>query len=212
MNTGRFLPLLALYASSLLAQAPAQPQTFSSDIGFAYTLPADWQAIDMTQALAALRQRSQQSAADDPAKKALACLQIPLTAHHGAPGSVIVAVQLPLACFGSAMTDKDIPGFAIGSSQGLQAGFDIGEPQTATYSLGSHSMWIARATGNPKGHPEFPYTVETVCSLLKKGPVCWMALAADAETVAIFEHAAVTLESDPPAALVPTTVVTKKSP
>jgi hypothetical protein len=220
MNARLFLSLFARTLGSILAQAPAsaptaspaQPQIFTSDIGFAYTLPADWVAMDMSGALEAQRERAQQGAADDAAKKALACIQIPLAAHHGAPGSLIVAIQLPLTCFGSEMTDKDVPGFGVGATQGIRQGFDIGEPQTASYTLGVHTLWVARASGNPKGHPEFPYTVETVCSLLKKGPVCWMALAADADALSIFEHAPVTLETDPPAALVPATVVLKKSP
>jgi hypothetical protein len=71
-------------------------------------------------------------------------------------------------------------------------------------------MWIERAKGTPKGHPEAQYTVEIACTLLKKGAVCWMALAASDEALKIVEGGAVALEGDKPASLVPTTVFEKK--
>jgi hypothetical protein len=39
--------------------------------------------------------------------------------------------------------------------------------------------------------------------LLKKGAVCWMTMAADAESLKAFEQQAVTLEGDAFSALVP---------
>lgn len=70
-------------------------------------------------------------------------------------------------------------------------------------ALGRHRLWIERATGTPKSAPDRHYTIEISCSLLKKAAVCWMAMAADATALAVFEHGAVTLEDDLPAALVP---------
>jgi hypothetical protein len=54
------------------------------------------------------------------------------------------------------------------------------------------------------------YTVETVCSVLKKGAVCWMAMAADKAGLQTFENGAVTLDGEVPAALVPATAFQKK--
>jgi hypothetical protein len=54
------------------------------------------------------------------------------------------------------------------------------------------------------------YTVETVCSVLKKGAVCWMAMAADKAGLQTFENGAVALDGEVPAALVPATAFEKK--
>jgi hypothetical protein len=213
MKASLYCAILSICATQLLAQKPAAApatQTHSSEIGFSYTLPTDWEVVDMSQSLAAEQQKAQQTAGSDAEKRGVACIQIALTAHHGSPGSMVVAVQLPLACVGAEMTDKDIPGFGTGAAQGIEQGFDVGDPVAGSYSLGSHNVWISRARGFPKGHPELAYTVETVCSLVKKGAVCWMALAADDAALATFEHGLVTLDGEKPVALVPADAFQKK--
>ena len=206
MRARLFTTLLALCSAPLLAQphasAPAV-QVHTSDIGFSYSLPADWEVVDLSSSLSAAQQQAQQKAESDDVKRGVACLQIVLNAHHGSPGSTVVVMALPTACVGAEATEKDLPGIAIAASQSIQQYFDVGDPVLGAYSLGSHSARIARAKGNPKGHPEIPYTVETVCSLLKKGAVCWMALAADDASLATFENGSVTLDNEAPSALVP---------
>jgi len=71
-------------------------------------------------------------------------------------------------------------------------------------------LWIERAAGAVKEHPEMKYTVETVCSLLKKGAVCWMAMAADNAHLQTFERGLVALDGEAPAALVPADAFAKK--
>jgi hypothetical protein len=71
-------------------------------------------------------------------------------------------------------------------------------------------MWIERAKGNPKGHPEMPYTLEIACSLLKKSAVCWMIVAGDDQALKQFEGNAVTLNGDFFTDLVPATAFDKK--
>jgi len=164
----------------------------------------------MSASLSALQKQTQQTAGDDELKRGAACMQIALTAHHGTPGSMIAAVVLPSDCMGKEMAPTDLPGFGIAATQGVQMGFDVGDPLLAEYSLGSHKVWAARAKGNPAGHPEIPYTVETVCTLVKKGAVCWMALAANDASLATFEKASVTLDKEAPTALVPATAFVKK--
>ncbi len=80
----------------------------------------------------------------------------------------------------------------------------------ALTSLGTHSMWIERSKGALKEHSELQYTVETVCTILKKGAVCWMALGADKDGLTIFESGAVNLDGDAQPALVPATAFDKK--
>jgi hypothetical protein len=122
----------------------------------------------------------------------------------------VVAVVLPFACLGAEMTDKDLPGMGSGAMEGIQQNFDVAEPLFGVYSLGSHSLWIERVKSTLKDHPEAQYTVETVCSILKKGAVCWMAIAADQAALDIFEHGAVVLDGEAPAALVPANAFVKK--
>jgi len=209
--------LFVLSSAPLLAQAPAAgpaatpaSQTHSSAIGFSYSIPADWEVVDTKPSLPVVQQQVTKDATTDEEKKGIACEEIALTARHGTPASVIVAVALPFDCFGQVMTEKDLPGFAAGASEGLKKSFEISDPVYGAYSLGTHSVWIERATGALIGHPEVKYTVETVCSVLKKGAVCWMSITADADALQTFEHGAVTLDGEAPAALVPAEAFQKK--
>jgi len=205
------LPAFALTLAPLLAQTPAAAtHTFTNDVGFSYNLPADWEFVDMSTALSAQQQQASQAAGDEEQKRGIGCLKFALTAHHGNPGSMVAAVVLPSECVGKEMSEADLPGFGMGASQGIRQGFDVGDPTVVEYTLGTHKLWASRAAGNPTGHPEFKYTVETVCSLVKKGAVCWMALAADDAGLAVFEQGAVTLDSEAPVALVPAGTFAKK--
>ena len=212
---------LVIGSASLQAQTPAPAlgngapgnnpsHVHQSELGFGYSVPSDWEVVDAQATLPAAKAQADQSATSDDEKKGLACVQIALTARHGDPTSVMVEVALPFACFGKELTDKDLPGFAQGASEGLKQSFDIGEPVYGSYQLGTHGMWIERAKGAPKGHPELPYSVEIACSLLKKAAVCWMAMAADDAALHTFEHGAVTLDGEAPMALVPLTAFDKK--
>jgi hypothetical protein len=211
MKALRIVPTLALAIASLSAQTPAAAtHTFTNDVGFSYSLPSNWEFVDMRSSLSAQQQQARQAATDEEQKRGTGCLQIALTAHHGSPGSMVAAVVLPSECVGKEMSEADLPGFGMGASQGIRQGFDVGDPSVAEYTLGTHKMWASRATGTPSGHPDLKYTVETVCSLVKKGAVCWMALAADDAGLAVFEKGAVTLDSEVPVALVPAGTFTSK--
>jgi len=205
-----------LYGAGSSAQTPpsaqenAAPNSHPTDLGFTYIVPSDWEVVAPPATLPQAKEQADQNAASDAEKKGLACVQIALTARHGDPVSVMVEVALPFACFGQEMSEKDLPGFASGASEGLKQSFDIGEPVYGTYALGTHSMWIERAKGIPKGHPELPYTVEITCSLLKKAAVCWMAMAADDAALRTFEQGAVSLDGEQAHALVPSTAFDKK--
>lgn len=198
------LVFLALGCSPLSAQTPAPsaaapPQVQNDDLGFSYGLPPDWDFV----APPPPPPPGPYPDLPPPAKKGNACVQIALTARHGTPASVVVVIELPFDCYGQAMTASDLPGFGSGAQEGLKEAFEIADPIYGNYPLGSHNLWIERATGTPKGHPQPPYTFEIACTLLKKGAVCWMTMAADAESLKAFEQQAVTLEGDAFGALVP---------
>jgi hypothetical protein len=211
MRAISFAFVLCLSGAVLSAQTPAAaPKAHASDLGFTYSLPSDWEVVNAAPTLSGVKEQAQQNATTEDEKKGVACVQIALTARGGSPSSVLVVVELPFACFGQTMTSKDLPGFAQGASEGIKQSFDIADPVYGDYTLGSHGMWIERAKGSPKGHPEAPYTVEIACTLLKKGAVCWMALAASDAALKIIEGGAVGLEGERPTALVPTTAFAKK--
>ncbi len=196
--------------------APASPPSATeskphvSQLGFSYSVPTDWEVVDAQGTLPRAKADADKNATTDEEKKGLACVEVAFTARHGSPASVLVAVALPFDCFGQQMTEKDLPGFAEGASEGLKQSFDLAEPIKGNYALGSHNMWIERAKGTPKGHAELDYTVEITCSLLKRAAVCWMAMAADEAALRAFEQGAVTLDEESADALVPPNAFEKK--
>jgi hypothetical protein len=208
-------PLISLFfmmtvcAMGQQQNAPA-PAPTPNEFGFNYHLPSGWEAIDAQSTLPEVKARQTANAKTDEEKKEIACIQIPLSARKGSPVSFLAAMALPFDCFGQIMTEKDLPGFAEGASEGPRAVFDFGEPMFGSYKLGSHSMWIERAKGNPKGHPEMEYTLEIACSLLKRAAVCWMTVAGDQDSLRQFEGNAATLDGDFFSELVPATAFEKK--
>ena len=228
-----FAALLVLCAVPLAAQEPATPDTAPiaapqdaapipvpppssvaaqahvSDLGFSYSIPSDWDVVDTKPMLPSVLQKAARDYGNEAAKMA-ACVQLPLTAHHGNPPSAIAVVGLSFDCVGHPFTAQDLPGVATGVNEGLTKSVQIDNPVTNTYTLGTHSMWIQRATGSLVGHPEIKRTMETVCSVLKKGVVCWMTLAADDAALQTFEQGTVTLDGEDATALVPADALQKK--
>ena len=101
-------------------------------------------------------------------------------------------------------------GFASGSSEGLKQTFDMADPEYGSYSIGTHTMWVERVKGVPKRNPAATYTIEIVCSILKKAGVCFMAMEADEAGMRVFEHSLVALEGEPPAMLIPADAFVRK--
>ena len=190
------------------AESPAPPpvrvaQTHTSDLGFSYSLPLDWEVMDTKPMLPVVKQQQAEKATSEGEKKGIACVEVDLLARNGNPRSVIEAITIPFACFGQKFTDKDLAGVASGMSSGLKKTFEVSDPVYGAYKLGTHSMWIERANGTYLEHPEMKRTLETVCVILKKGLVCWMAMAADQVSLDTFERGAVTLDGESAPALVP---------
>lgn len=209
MKDRLFALLFLLCAAPLLAQAPAA-QAHASDIGFTYSIPSDWEVVDTNLSLPAVQQDIAKTAKSEDEKKGISCVQVALTARHGDPPSVVVVVALPFDCYGTTMTEKDLASFGSGASEGIKNTFNISDPVRGSYLVGTHSMWVERATGAPKDNPAVKYTVETVCSILKKGAVCWMAMASDDAGLQTFEHGAVALDGEAAAILVPVNAFAKK--
>jgi hypothetical protein len=212
MRTILAASLFALLCTPLLAQGPAPAanapgnHTYSNPLGFSYVLPADWEAVDSRAAMPEVKEKTTPSGNAQTEKKGVACTQLDLTARHGDPRSVIDEVVLPLNCAGQPLTPNDLPGLGAGATEGIKQNFDAGDSQVATYTLGTHRLWAERVQGALKGQPDKHFTIEISCALLSKAAVCWMAMAADTASLAVFENAAVTLDDDPPSALVPAAV------
>jgi hypothetical protein len=182
------------------APAATQPaQVDDSDVGFNYSLPADWEFVAPPPA-----PRVTVPFPDAlGAKKGDACVEVVLTAKQGTPASVVVVSALPFACYGQSMKPGDLANFGAGAAEGLKQTFDVTDPVQGNYTLGSHAVWIERAKGTPKGHPENPFTFEIACTVVTKGAVCWMTMAADWHSLHAFERAPVTLDGETFAELVP---------
>lgn len=212
MNARFLIPAFFLMTTFVMGQQPEAPVPAPTpdEFGFSFHLPSGWDAIDAQSTLPEVKARQTANAKTDEEKREIACIEIPMSARKGAPPSFLAAMALPFACVGQILTEKDLPGFAQGASEGPRAIFDFGEPTFGSYKLGNHSMWIERAKGNPKGHPEMGYTLEIACSLLKRAAVCWMTVAGDDEALKQFEGNAVTLDGDFFAELVPGTAFEKK--
>jgi hypothetical protein len=204
--------LLVLGSTPLLAQTPdaSAGVAHTSDIGFSYSVPADWEVVDTKPMLPSVQAEVAKTAKSEDEKKGIGCVQVVLTARHGDPSSVVVVVALPYDCYGTVMTAKDLPGFGSGAAEGIKNTFDISSAIHGAYTVGTHSMWVERADGVLKDSPQVKYTVETVCSLLKKGAVCLMAMAADKAGLQTFENGAVAFDGEAPAALVPATAFEKQ--
>lgn len=197
---------LFLLAGMATAQVPPT-HTFHNRLGFSYAIPTNWNVVSYS---AEAKEEARQSAPSEEDKKGLGCAVMGLQAKHGTPASMIVEVALPFDCFGQVMQESDLPGFAAGASAGLQQNFDMGQPLIATYTRGSHSFWIERATATLKQQASASYTIEIACTVAKKAAVCWMTLAADDLALGAFERGLVSVDGDVPEALVPDTAFTKK--
>jgi len=205
--------LLAPHAPlSFVPQAASSPATgaaadagpgFTSDLGFSFDYPKDWEVVDSKPMMPAVQMEAQQKADSDLEKRGAACTQVALLVRHGDPASVIVTVALPYDCYGTKFAQSDLSGVGSGAAKGLESSFDLKDPIYGAYKSGSHSLWIERAHGNAKGHPEMTYTIETVCGLLDKSMVCWIGMMKDDANLKLFEDSLVTLEGDKPTALVP---------
>jgi hypothetical protein len=180
-----------------------------SDLGFSYSLPSNWEIVNTKPMLPAMLQKAARDYGNEAAKMA-ACLQIPLTAHHGNPPSAIAVMGLSFDCVGHPYTASDIPSVASNVTDSMKNSIQITNPVINTYTLGTHILWIQRGSGSLAGHPEINRTVETVCSILKKGIVCWVTMAADDAALQTFENGAVTLDDDAATALVPADALQKK--
>lgn len=211
MNMRNLVPIFLLSAAPLLSQAPPPtPPAPQEDLGFTYHIPGGWDEIDAQSTLPEVKQQQTATAKTEEEKKEIACVRIPISARRGAPPSFLAAMALPFDCLGQILTAKDLPGFAEGSSEGPRKVFDFGDPVFGSYSMGSHNVWIERAKGSLKGHPEMPYTLEIACGLLKKAAVCWMVVAGDDAALKDFEGTGVTLDGDFYPQLVPATAFDKK--
>jgi hypothetical protein len=204
-------PVAAQAATPAPAAAPTatQPaQVDDSDIGFNYSLPADWEFVAPPPAPKVTVPFPDAMGS----KRGDACVEVVLTAKHGMPASVVVVMALPFACYGQSLKPSDLANFGAGAAEGMKQTFDVANPVQGNYTLGSNAVWIERAKGTPKGHPENPFTFEIACTLLAKGAVCWMTMAADAASLQDFENAPVTLDGESSVPLVPASAFLPNSP
>ena len=194
-------------ATEKTGTAGAQAAITDANLGFRYSLNADWSAEPLPVAASALPYP-----AAEGQKKGNACAHVELTARHGNPYSVVVVIALPFDCYGQSLTERDLESFVNGASEGLKQAFEVTGAALSNYRLGRHTVWIERASASVKGQPDAKYTLELACTLLAKGAACWMTMAANQADLQTFERASVVLEGDKFGALVPEGAVSAFSP
>ena len=180
-----------------------EPPVFKSDGDFTFSYPADWEVVDMKPMMPVQRLKAEQEAKSEMEKKGAGCADVQLTIRHGDPASVVLIMFLEYKCLGLELKESDLGSTGAGIATGLTKSFNVKDPKYGAYTLGKHAFWIERADGTPMNHPEHEYKLETTCTLLKKGLVCWLAMAGTADTIPTFEASKVSLEGDFPVALVP---------
>src|SRR5579863_5886669 len=166
-------------------QTPHPPSVQDSDLGFTFSLSSDWQFVPPAPPPTVIVPYP--TAVQAP--KGDACVKVVLTATRGTPASSVVVTVLPFSCYGQAMTADDLANLGAGATEGLKEAFHVADPIQSNYILGNRAVWIERAKGAPKAHPEDSYTFGTACTILTNGAVCWTAMAADAASLRAFERA-----------------------
>lgn len=221
MNLLLISALVALFVSPFSTQTPdvSQPAkppapvdgaVHSNELGFSFSMPSDWEVQDTAPMLPVVQQQTAKSATHEVEKKAAGCMQVPLKATHGDPASSVVVIGLSYDCLGQRFTDSDLAAFGGGVAGSLKKNWTIVDPVYGAYTLGTHTLWIERAAGSSIAHPEIKRTLEMVCSMLKKGTACWMAFMASDGDLKAFEQSRVSLDGEPPVALVPASALAKK--
>jgi len=196
-------PAPATSTQSQAAATKSDPALFASEADYSYSYPADWEVVDAKPMLPVERLKAEQSATSDVERKGASCVEIQLMIRHGDPKSVILVMYLDFKCVGVELKQSDLASAGMGMSKGLTKSFNIKEAKYGAYKLGSHTFWIERAEGSPTENPEKSYSLETTCSILKKGLVCWLGMAASPDAITALESGKVSLEGDPQSALVP---------
>lgn len=193
-------PILKTAPPPQHAPAATQPaRVANSDIGFVYNLPSDWNSAPPPTTPAVIVPYPNAI----PAPKGDACARVAMTARHAASDAAVVVTALPFACYGQILRSSDLKDFSAGGADGLKQTCDLADPVQGNYSLGNHAFWSERVKGTPKGHPNKPFIIETTCTILAKGAVCWTAMAKDTASLQTFEAAPVTLEGESFPALIP---------
>lgn len=187
-------------------------KTFTSNAGFTYTYPSEWEEVDAKPIMPAAKMHAEDSASSDVERKAAGCTQIPLLLRHGVPRSVIVVVVMPYACLDNQMKQSDLVGVASGVAAGLQKSYTITDPQYAAYKIGKIEFWAERAKGSPKARPEITQTLETTCGMLKSALVCWMGFASQDEDLRVFESGTTSIADGKPSPLIPADLFEAKKP
>jgi hypothetical protein len=193
------------------AAAPA-PVVFTSDAGFTFSYPSDWEVVDSKPMMPALQQKVEDQAKSELEKKGADCTQIALLLRHGTPKSSIVVMVLPYSCVDQAVNASDLPATAEGMAEGIKRGYDISHAEYGAYKLGHHDIWIERAEGTSKTHPDQRYTIEIVAVMLKRAMVCWMGFVRDDASLKALEDGQTSLEGENAVPLVPATAFKGKRP
>ena len=180
MKNPVFATLLVICAAPLAGQtlASAAASTHTDPLGFSFSLPAGWELLDMQPKLPVIRPALRERMPRRGRKEGsgLRSVAVHSASRRSTVGDLEVTLSLRLP-WDQMYTDKDLPDVGSGIAEGVKGSFNVVDPVYGIYILGSHRVWIERATGNFISHPDWKREFEAACTLLKSGVACWMAFA-----------------------------------
>jgi tetratricopeptide (TPR) repeat protein len=199
MKSGTCVLILLITAAAMCAETSAQSgseskaqkaavqtRSFSSEMGFDLSYPAEWTYIDLGPLLPAAKMDLDKQSQDDPIRRSIECSQIVFSAHFGEPRSVFLANAITTEC----MRQKpDLESFTARTMQTLAGRYELSQTRYATYSLEGQRFWVMRSAGTMRRDPIDVETIEYVATVLPKGLVYWSAHCRNRQAQAGFEHA-----------------------
>lgn len=192
------------------APAAGGNQSFSSDLGFTYSIPADYTVVDAQPMMPVLRMQEERTADSAAEKKGMDCAQPILVARH-ANGSVIVVMGLTSDCMGTPLTADQLAQMGIGVVQGMEqgpSGVVLKNPQYGAFRQSDHDFWIVKSNAPTKDAPDTPHWLEAVLTVVPRGVVFWLFTTPDGAQTAGFENTLLHFGSGGDAPLVPATAFT----
>jgi hypothetical protein len=197
MAPGVSASLLLISAVAFCAQTPAQaPQaaqghsaathTFSSELGFDLTYPAEWSVNQVGPPLPASQMSLDKESESDPYRRSIECAQNIFSARFGEPRSTFLAGAITTECMGA---PPDLDAFGRRTITTLERRYQLSGIQFGAFAVQGQKFWVMRTTGAEHQHPEQTETIEYLATVLPKGLVYWYAHSLSGQAQIGFERA-----------------------
>lgn len=212
MHAGASASLLLIsavaFCAQTLAQAPeaGQPhsvatRTFSSELGFDLTYPAEWSVNQVGPVLRASEMSLDKASESDPYRRSIECAQNIFSARVGEPRSTFLAGTITTECMGA---PPDLDTFGRRTITTLERRYQLSGVQFGAFAVQGQKFWVMRTTGAEHQHPEQSETIEYLATVLPQGLVYWYAHSLSGQAQIGFERAHLRLANGVETDLFPT--------